>query len=88
MASRIRAVETAPINAMIIAKFSGFIMKRAERETRVPTINITNRQNQAIYFFIVCPTHEEHPLEKVLHQVLDGFLSPDYTSSILILHLF
>lgn len=88
MASRIRAVETAPINAMIIARVSGSIMKRARRENMVPAINITNRQNQVIYLFIIYPILGELFLEKVLHQVLDEFLSPDYTSLILILHLF
>lgn len=88
MASKIRAVETAPINAMIIANVSGSIIKRARRENMVPMINIANRQNQMIYLFIIYPILGEHLLEKVLHQVLDGFLSPDYTFSILILHLF
>lgn len=88
MASKMRAVETAPINAMIIANVSGSIIKRARRENMVPTINIINRQNQVIYLFIIYPILGELFLEKVLHQVLDEFLSPDYTSLILILHLF
>ena len=88
MASSMRAVETAPINAMIIANVSGSIIKRARRENMVPTINIINRQNQVIYLFIIYPILGELFLEKVLHQVLDEFLSPDYTSLILILHLF
>lgn len=88
MASKMRAVETAPINAMIIASVSDFIVKRARRDNMVPAINITNRQNQVIYLFIIYPILGEHLLEKVLHQVLDEFLSPDYTSLILILHLF